>query len=64
VDFSVKEFEQVALLLYNPILSGQVFTPNHEFYDKTYHFNPILQKAELQNEIFLWFYGLPIEEIE
>jgi hypothetical protein len=64
VDFSIKEFEQVALLLYNPILSGQVFTPNHGLYDKTYHFNPILQKAELQNEIFLWFYGLPIEDIE
>jgi hypothetical protein len=64
VDFSIKEFEQVALLLYNPILLGQVFTPNHGLYDKTYHFNPILQKAELQNEIFLWFYGLPIEEIE
>jgi hypothetical protein len=64
VDFSVKEFEQVALLLYNPIFSGQVFTPNHGLYDKTFHFNPIIQKAELQNEIFLWFYGLPVEEIE
>lgn len=64
VDFSIKEFEQVALLLYNPILLGQVFTPNHGLYDKTYRFNPLLQKAELQNEIFLWFYGLPIEDIE
>lgn len=64
VDFSIEEFEQVALLLYNPILLGQVFTPTHELYDKTYRFNPLLQKAELQNEIFLWFYGLPIEEIE
>ena len=64
VDFTVKEFEQVALLLYNPILLGQVFTPNHGLYDKTYRFNPLSQKAELQNEIFLWFYGLPIEDIE
>ena len=57
VNATIEQYESILSLQYNPILEAMIFTPEDEWYQDSYSYDPITQKAKLENDIGLWIYN-------